>query len=291
MEETGNRAGIGWVMANIALSLAEMGQNTKATRMFRKSKSISEKVGDQEAVCNACCNLAECLACAGEYAEAVRQFKTAFQIAKSLERESKADVSAMGVGVMLRLQAQAEPVADPASLPDYQVPVDFSNLADPLHLSSAARVEAGLQGRVLDPRLLESIHYLAIALAGGQGLARMHLAHAFFDCGLDDSAVDFLRQYLSRRVKTARTWCGGCGQARNEDSPMLTCGGCGIVRFCNAEHQKMASKREHFGKSFNDKHKDMCPLLGKWRSKVIKDGLPEASLNEHILAYLRQKKI
>jgi len=291
MEETGNRGGVGWVMGNIALSLAEMGQNNKATRMFQKSMAISEKVGDKEAVCNASCNLAECLACAGEYADAVRHFKKAFQLAKDIDNETKADISAMGVGVMLRLQVLAEPAADPAAMPEYEVPLDFDNLADPLHLATSAKLEASLQGRILDPRLLEAIHHLATALAGGQGLARLHLAHAFFDAGLEDSATGFLQQYLARRVKHARTWCGGCGQTRSEDSPMLTCGGCGVVRFCSAEHQKMASKREHFGRSFNEKHKDMCGLLGKWRSKVVKDGLPEESLNEDMIAYLRNHNL
>ena len=49
---------------------------------------------------------------------------------------------------------------------------------------------------------------------------------------------------------------------------MLACGACATVRFCNEAHQKMAYKSESSLYLMCPKaalHKDMCPLLKKWR--------------------------
>jgi hypothetical protein len=54
---------------------------------------------------------------------------------------------------------------------------------------------------------------------------------------------------------------------------MLTCSGCLVARFCNADHQKMASKKAALGGSLTTgRHKDICGVLSKWRD-VVKDGV------------------
>ncbi len=217
-------------------------------------------------------------------------FKTAYCIASDLKIKSKQHLSALGLGVMLRLQVRAEQTAS-APANEFDIPsLDFELGS----LALAAKLEASVYlGRTLDRRLLEGIQYLGIALSGLQGLARLQLAYAFFDAGLENSALEFLKEYLSERVKKGRTWCGGCGQTRGEDAPMLTCGGCGVTRFCSAEHQKLASKRAYFGGSFNPRHKDECPLLAKWR-KVVKDKVSEDSVewnsfDDDLKTFLRHK--
>jgi hypothetical protein len=43
---------------------------------------------------------------------------------------------------------------------------------------------------------------------------------------------------------------------------MLTCSGCLVVRFCSADHQKMASKKAALGGSLRmGRHKDICGVL------------------------------
>jgi len=118
----------------------------------------------------------------------------------------------------------------------------------------------------------------------------LHLAHLAFDAGIEDRALGHLKVYLSWCVARGRDWCDGCNQRRGEDAPMLTCSGCRVARFCSADHQKMASKSVASGGSLRTgRHKDICELLGKWRS-VEKDGVSPDSLRTDLLAFLRQPR-
>ncbi len=59
--------------------------------------------------------------------------------------------------------------------------------------------------------------------------------------------------------------CGWCGQKRGEDTQMLTCNRCHVARFCNTDHQKMASKKTSLGWNLRTgQHKDICWVFGKW---------------------------
>ena len=117
----------------------------------------------------------------------------------------------------------------------------------------------------------------------------MHLAHLTFDAGVEDRALDHLKDYLSWCVARGRDSCAGCCQRRGEDAPMLTCSGCRVARFCSADHQKMASKSVASGGSLLEgRHKDVCGVLGKWRQQVVKDGMSPDVLRADLLAFLRQ---
>merc|ERR1711865_837787 len=74
--------------------------------------------------------------------------------------------------------------------------------------------------------------------------ALLHLSFLAFDTGEEEEALDRLKQYLQAQVDGARSFCRGCWQKRGDDAPMLTCGGCSVARFCNEDHQKMASKKD-----------------------------------------------
>jgi hypothetical protein len=85
-----------------------------------------------------------------------------------------------------------------------------------------------------------------------------------FDAGQEDAALAHLKEHLSWRVQVERLICGGCGQTRGEDTPMLTCSGCHVVRVCSADHQKMASKKAALGGSLlTERHKDISGVLSK----------------------------
>jgi hypothetical protein len=68
-----------------------------------------------------------------------------------------------------------------------------------------------------------------------------------FYAGQEDAALAHLKEHLSWRVQRGRDTCGGCGQTRGEDTPMLKCSGCRVAKFCSADHQKMASKKAALG--------------------------------------------
>ena len=130
--------------------------------------------------------------------------------------------------------------------------------------------------------------WLETALAAGHGSASLHLAHLAFDAGVEDRALDHLKDYLSWRVARGRDWCAGCRQRRGEDAPMLTCSGCRVARFCSTDHQKMASKSVASGGSLLEgRHKDVCGVLGKWRQQVVKDGISPDSCRSDLLAFLQ----
>ena len=153
-----------------------------------------------------------------------------------------------------------------------------SRVPDPRSLASAS----------LEDRMKEAATWLNIALTGGCGLARLHLAHLAFAGQNEDIALEHLKRYLSWCVARGRDWCKGCEQKRGEDTPMLTCNGCRVARFCSADHQKMASKSVASGGSLQTgRHKDICGLLGKWRG-VEKDGVSPDSLRADLLGFLRQ---
>ena len=136
----------------------------------------------------------------------------------------------------------------------------------------------------------EATRWLQAAYDGGLRDAQLHLAHLLFDMGTTEMALEELREHLSWRVKRGRATCDGCGQTRGEDkTPMLTCSGCRVARFCNADHQKMASKKAGSGGSlFTGRHKDICGVLSKWRA-VVKDGVASDTCTPDLVAYLQQK--
>ena len=99
--------------------------------------------------------------------------------------------------------------------------------------------------------------------------AELHRAHLAFDAGQKKEALHHLKLYLSRCLVFARERCAGCRQVRGDDAPMLICEGCGVARFCNSDHQRMASSRTVRGGSvWEGRHKDICGVLRTWRQVV-----------------------
>ena len=180
------------------------------------------------------------------------------------------------MGVAMRLHVRADRQAAAAS-PALSPAAGASRVPGPRSASAH-----------LEDRVKEAATWLETALAAGRGTAGLHLAHLAFDAGVEDRALDHLKDYLSWCVARGRDWCEGCCQRRGEDAPMLTCSGCRVARFCSTDHQKMASKSVAAGGSlFTERHRDICGLLGKWRG-VEKDGVSPDSLREDLLAFLRQ---
>ena len=124
--------------------------------------------------------------------------------------------------------------------------------------------------------------HLAEALSSGIKCAKLHQAHLAFDAGQKEQALEHLKLYLSKCLVEAREKCAGCHQVRGDDAPMLTCSGCGVARFCNADHQRMASRRAACGGSvWKARHKDICGILRTWR-EVFKGAEADSSFLQQV---------
>ena len=100
-----------------------------------------------------------------------------------------------------------------------------------------------------------------------------------------------LKEHLSWRVQLGRDTCGGCGQTRGEDTPMLTCSGCRVARFCSPDHQKMASKKAALGGSLcMGRRKDICGVLRKWRD-VVRDAVSPDLCTAELVAFLQRENV
>lgn len=135
----------------------------------------------------------------------------------------------------------------------------------------------------------EAESWLQTVLNMGHKIALLHLACLAFDTGDEHKALEHLQDYCSWCAESGRNWCNGCGQKRGSDAQMLTCGGCRVARFCNAEHQRMASRHVcRGGNLLYGRHKDVCGLLGAWRQRVLKEGDSPDVLRAKLLAFLRR---
>ena len=67
---------------------------------------------------------------------------------------------------------------------------------------------------------------------------------------------------------------------------MLICDSCSVGRFCNETHQQISSKRgDQHRKAV--RHKNLCPLLKKWRH-VAKGKATAEACTPDLLEFLRQ---
>ena len=206
-----------------------------------------------------------------EYVKAVAYFEAQHALATSLKLAHAQSDAALNMGVALTLHVRAARQG-PATEAD-EAPGSPS-------LSSASAC--------LKDRVREAARWLQAAFDGGQGFARLHLAHLTFEAGQEDAALAHLKEHLSWVVQGGRDICSGCWQTRGEDTPMLTCSGCRVARFCSADHQKMASKKAALGGSLTTgRHKDMCGVLSKWRA-VVKDGVAPDSCTADLVAFLQR---
>ena len=260
------------------------GDYGRAREMYEQDRAICEALGDRKGVATACGNLGVCMSSTGEYLKAISYFETQHAIAVELGLEASQASAAFKIGAAMRLHVRAwrSAAASPA-------------LSPAAGTSRVTRSSASTTGRssastLLEDRVKEAATWLKTARAAGHENASLQLAHLAFDAGLEDRALDHLKDYLSCRVAQGRAWCDGCSQRRGEDAPMLTCSGCRVARFCNKDHQKMASKSvAEGGNVWIGRHKDICGLLRKWRG-VKKDGVSPDSLRTDLLAFLGQRQ-
>jgi len=278
-EALGDRAQVARACSNLGNCYDSTGDFARAHEMHEQHRAMAEALGDRAGVSMACANLGCCMSSTGEYMKAISYFETQHAIAVELELAKDQVNAVFNMGAAMRMHVRADRQAAAAS-PPLSPAAGASRVPGPRSSASAH----------LEDRVKKAATWLETARAAGHGDASLHLAHLAFDAGVEDLALDLLKDFLSWLVARGRDWCVGCRQRRGEDAPMLTCSGCRVARFCSTDHQKMASKSVAAGGNvWTGRHKDICGLLGKWRG-VEKDGVSPDSLRADLLEFLRQRQ-
>jgi tetratricopeptide (TPR) repeat protein len=271
-KEVGARAEEGAAYANLGCTYRSQGDFSKAIEYHTQCLAIAKEVGDRAGVGKAYKNLGTCHMHLNEHVKAFAYFEAQHEMATSLKLAHMWSDAALNMGVALTLLVRAAR-RGPATGAD-RTPGPHS------HSSALA---------CLDDRVREAAKWLQAALDGGHAFAQLHLAHLTFYADQEDAALAHLKEHLSWRVQRGRDTCGGCGQTRGEDTPMLTCSGCRVARFCSADHQRMASKKAALGGSLTTgRHKDICGVLRKWR-EAVKDGVAPDSCTAELVAFLQRE--
>jgi len=232
---------------------------------------ILQEVGNRAGEAASLAALGRCKTALGEYEQAVTCHTERWAIAQELDLAHDQTRAVLDLGVVVWAQAR----------------VEHGNAA----AASTTPGASGHPAAYMDS-MREAAQWLRTALRLAlthdfgfeQESTLLHLSFLAFDTGEEEEALDRLKQYLQAQVDRARSRCGGCGQQRGDDAPMLTCGGCSVARFCNEDHQRMASKK---GGRKPVRHKDMCLLLRKWR-QVVKGKATAESCTPDLLAFLRR---
>jgi hypothetical protein len=270
-KEVGDRAGEGTAYGNLGIVYQSQGDFSKAIEYHGKHLAIAKEVGDRAGEGRAYGNLGTGHMHLNECVKAVAYFEAQHVMATSLKLAYVQSEAALNMGVALTRHVRAA----------RQGPVAGADQAPGPHSHSSA---------CLDDRVREAAKWLQAAFdGGGRPFAKLHLAHLTFFAGQEDAALAHLKEHLSWRVQRGRDTCGGCGQTRGEDTPMLTCSGCRVARFCSADHQKMASKKAALGGNlWPGRHKDICGVLRKWR-EAVKDGVAPDSCTVELVVFLQRE--
>jgi len=119
----------------------------------------------------------------------------------------------------------------------------------------------------------------------------LHLSFVLYKLNKTQEALAMLRTMLQEYLVHQSSLCGYCKQNKNNTTTrMPQCGGCRVVRFCNREHQEMASARLAMQNGrMLVKHSRLCRLLHTYRRKSISaiSGDTDAESEEAQLIFLR----
>jgi len=119
----------------------------------------------------------------------------------------------------------------------------------------------------------------------------LHLSFVLYKLNKTQEALVMLRKMLQEYLDHQGSLCGYCKQNKdNITTRMPQCGGCRVVRFCNREHQEMASARlaTQNGRMLV-KHSRLCGLLHSYRRKSMSSivGETDAESEQAQLDFLR----
>lgn len=274
--------------STIAVSHEKQGDFVRSIELNERCLELCREEGDLDSLNRTYNSLGACYLHLHEHRKAVAYFMITHAAAVSTNNQFKQAMASMYIGITLMLEARSIRLGFEAAAeqdPRVQVAACFGSCgrmftsarkfneeprcASPGACFGGARrrtSKASLSSESLDEMVDAASDWLENAFECCH-TAQLHMAQLAFEAGHADTALEHLKGYLTVCVEDARDTCEGCGQSRCQDVAMLTCSGCRVARFCSVDHQKMASKKASLGGSlWNGRHKDICGVLGLWRT-------------------------
>jgi len=87
----------------------------------------------------------------------------------------------------------------------------------------------------------------------------------------------YLVKYLKQQIKIGNQSCSFCEQSRFANDNLLMCSGCNVVRFCNRQHQELASKKiSTFSGRYAIRQHSVCNLLGHYAMYLANSSVENA---------------
>ena len=268
--EVSDLSGEGRGYGNLANAYCSMGQYERAVELLEKDLDIAQRQSDSEAEAKARANLgAAYLSLAqrrpagkAETQEQVRHLQRAQELLEASralaerngnELGQKEACIHLGLAHVLQVEVKGSPrSSSPAGSGEQGLSEE------------QARQELGAAARCFATALELSNKHGDVMV---QMEALLQIARTKYQMGDREEATRVLKEYLELAVRVGRTVCGGCHQVREEgerdEKLMLACNNCHVVRYCNAEHQKMAWKT-----GAHTQHRETCRLLRKWRQHL-----------------------
>ena len=254
----GDTCGLGQAYDHQGMCFRGMGLLDKAVEAHTQSVEFLGRLNNKDPKTRALLQLALCLRERGDYDEAIPKFKETIRAFRELRDNHREGRASLDLGICLYLKARKickscasleGPYDDrPKCIPDSVIEMLRESQ---MHMEHSDAVYSNV----------------ATEPAAGRHLAsQLHLSHVHYLLGNKALAVNKLNIYLEFLMAIGRARCMGCGQIRGEDVAMMACSGCMVARFCNAEHQKLASKASGgVGGAIGCRHSRICWLLNSWR--------------------------
>lgn len=284
-EQLKDLSGIAAAHGAIAHCYMSTGNYDAACILYNEQKILSQEIKDLHGFAIAQNGIGKCLYVAAEYERAYEVFKEALVTTKPLKETFE----------VVNLNSSLAECC--LSTGQYQEAItrykEAYNIAKMLNSKEKQQITALGVGVTLQlyasqkEEWSESKKWLELAFVLGSNSSNLHLARLHYNVDALDIAVEYLEEYLRSFVQNARMKCAGCEQVREPEITMLLCNGCRVARFCNVEHQKMASNSRPMGQyCLHGKHRDLCGLLRKWKYTVVKGGNSTETLREDMLNFL-----
>ena len=179
----GDRAGEGRTYGNLGSVYVSQGDFRKAIEYTAQQLAIAKEVGDRAGEGKAYGNLGTRHMHLNEYVKAVTYFEAQHVMATSLKLAHVQSDAALNMDVALTLRVLA---ARPGT-------ATGADQASGPHSHSSASA-------CLGDRVRESAKWLQAAFDGGQGFARLHLAHLTFYAGQEDAGTSQRAPLMARAM-------------------------------------------------------------------------------------------
>ena len=96
----------------------------------------------------------------------------------------------------------------------------------------------------------------------------------------------YLLKFLEQQIEVGNRSCSFCEQSRFANDRLLMCSGCSVVRFCNKQHQVLASKKmSTMSGRYTVRHHSVCKLLSFYVMYLVDKSVENTQL------YLEEQRV